>query len=408
MHQVKSENNLEAETHYTVSEITRLIKVTLEDAFYSVWVEGEISDFKRHSSGHFYFTLKDEQAQLSSVMWRGKNMNLFFTPQDGMKVLAKGRVTLFEKAGRYQLDVDLIQPLGVGELQIAFDQLKKRLHEEGLFDEKFKKPLPLYPDSIGIVTSPTGAAIRDIKSVIQRRFPGVQMILCPVRVQGDGAAEEISQAINDFNEYGAVDVLIVGRGGGSLEDLWPFNEEVVARAIFNSDIPVVSAVGHEIDFSISDFVSDLRAPTPSAAAELVVRDAAREWRHCVEILQHIHKMIVDRIQFYRDKVENLELSRSLQMPLELAKQSSLHLDLLTTKLESAYKNLIGDKISYIRQIELLLKSYDPEAVLKRGFSITYLKKDDSIVKNKRQLDIGDEIAVKFAHGNADASVTELF
>ncbi len=408
MHQVKSENNFEAETHYTVSEITRLIKVTLEDAFYSVWVEGEISDFKRHSSSHFYFTLKDEQAQLSSVMWRGKNINLFFTPQDGMKVLAKGRVTLFEKAGRYQLDVDLIQPLGVGELQIAFDQLKKRLHEEGLFDEKFKKILPLYPDSIGIVTSPTGAAIRDIKSVIQRRFPGVQMILCPVRVQGDGAAEEIAQAINDFNDYDAVDVLIVGRGGGSLEDLWPFNEEIVARAIFKSDIPVVSAVGHEIDFSISDFVADLRAPTPSAAAELVVRDAAREWRHCVEKLHRIHKVIIDRVQFSRDKVENLELSRALQMPLELVKQPSLHLDLLTTKLESAYKNLIGDKIIYIRQIELLLKSYDHEAVLKRGFSITYLKKDDSIVKNKRQLEIGDEIAVKFAHGNADASVTELF
>ncbi len=407
MLQINHENKSEADTHYTVSEITRLVKLTLEDSFYSVWVEGEISNFTRHSSGHIYFTLKDEQAQLSSVMWRGKNRNLFFTPQDGMKVLAKGRITVFEKIGKYQLDVDILQPLGIGELQIAFEQLKKRLHEEGLFDERLKKKLPPFPTSIGIVTSPTGAAIRDIKSVIDRRFPGVQIILYPVLVQGENAAEEIARAIDDFTDYGGVDVLIVGRGGGSLEDLWAFNEEVVARAIFRSTIPVISAVGHEIDYSIADFVADKRAPTPSAAAELVVCDAEKEWENVLEKLQRIYRLTVDKIRYCGEKIESLEQSRALQMPLELLKQSSLQLDLLTNKLESSYKSHIGDKIYHIRQIENLLKSYDPEAVLKRGYSISYRKDDNTIIRNTDQIISGDDVRLQFFKGSAGATINEI-
>ncbi|HDZ10569.1 MAG TPA: exodeoxyribonuclease VII large subunit, partial [Bacteroidetes bacterium] len=268
---------------YTISEITRKIKRLLENAIPSIWLEGEISNFKRHSSGHIYFVLKDENSQISCVMWRGRNNGLYFTPQDGMKIQARGNVTVYEKRGNYQFEVLQMQPAGLGELQMALEQLKQSLKAEGLFDEQHKKKIPQYPEKIGIVTSPTGAAIRDLVSVVQRRFPSVQLILNPVRVQGAEAAGEIARAIDEFNAYGDVDVLIVGRGGGSLEDLWAFNEEVVARAIFRSKIPVISAVGHEIDFGISDFVADLRAPTPSAAAELVVRNR-EELLHTIQYL----------------------------------------------------------------------------------------------------------------------------
>ncbi|HFE62791.1 MAG TPA: exodeoxyribonuclease VII large subunit, partial [Caldithrix sp.] len=244
---------------YTVSDLTREIKQVLESSFPRLWVEGEISNLKRHSSGHLYFTLKDSNSQLNCAMWRFRVGQLLFQPQDGMKVLVEGDVQVYERGGYYQLIVNQIQPAGIGDLQLAFEQLKKKLHAEGLFDESHKKRLPQFPERIGVVTSPTGAAIRDIVSVVSRRFPGVQLIINPVRVQGETAKEEIAQAIREFNEYGKVDVLIVGRGGGSLEDLWAFNEEVVARAIFDSKIPVISAVGHEIDYSISDFVADRRA-----------------------------------------------------------------------------------------------------------------------------------------------------
>jgi len=272
MFEIQSE--LDPQHVYSVAEITREIKVLLETTIPVIWVEGEISNLKFHSSGHLYFSLKDKDSQIGGVMWRSRNASLFFTPQDGIKVLAMGKVTVYEKRGYYQFDVIKMQPAGIGELQLAFEQLKNRLQEEGLFDEEIKKPLPQYPEKIGIVTSPTGAAIQDLLNILNRRSPGIEISLKPVKVQGEGAAPEIATAIDEFNEYGKVDVLIIGRGGGSLEDLWAFNEEVVARAIFRSNIPVISAVGHEIDFSISDFVADLRAPTHSAAAELAVLDRA--------------------------------------------------------------------------------------------------------------------------------------
>ena len=259
---------------YSVSEITAAIRDALESSFSDVWIEGEISNFRRAASGHLYFILKDADAQLRCVFFRQDARLLRFQPDDGLAVRARGRLTVYESRGDYQLLVQLLEPLGAGALQLAFEQLKRKLAEEGLFDADRKRPLPLLPRRIGLVTSPTGAVIADMIRILKRRFPGLHLRLYPVRVQGDGAAEEIAEAIRYFNRAAAADLLIVGRGGGSLEDLWPFNTEIVARAIAASTVPVISAVGHETDFTIADFVADLRAPTPSAAAELAVRSRA--------------------------------------------------------------------------------------------------------------------------------------
>ena len=260
--------NKEEKHIYTVSEITRYMRAIIEDSFPAVWVEGEISNFVLHSSGHMYFSLRDSNAVLKSAMFSRANAKLKFRPKDGMKVICFGKMSLYEPRGDYQLIVEEIEPKGVGALQLQFQELKERLSKEGLFDESHKIPVPHLPTRIGIVTSPTGAAIHDILNVVRRRFANIEIIINPVRVQGEGAKDEIAEAIRDFNRFGAIDVMIVARGGGSLEDLWAFNEEVVARAIYDSELPVISAVGHEVDYTISDFVADLRAPTPSAAAEL--------------------------------------------------------------------------------------------------------------------------------------------
>ncbi len=255
---------------YTVSEITRNIRVVLEESFSRVWVEGEVSNYTFHSSGHMYFSIRDNKATLQCAMFRRANKNLKFKLKDGMKVICFGSISVYEIRGNYQLIVEEVEPKGIGALQLQFEQLKEKLRKEGLFDEGHKVPVPYLPIRIGIVTSPTGAAIHDILNVSRRRFSNIEIIINPVKVQGEGAKDEIANAINEFNKLKNIDVMIIGRGGGSLEDLWPFNEEVVARAIYNSEIPIISAVGHEIDYTISDFVADKRAPTPSAAAELVI------------------------------------------------------------------------------------------------------------------------------------------
>ncbi len=254
---------------YTVSELNRDLKTVVETSFPSIWVEGEISNFKVYSSGHSYFTLKDKDAQLRGVMWKGRRSYLKFEPKDGDRVVCRGRLSVYEQRGEYQMVVESMEPKGLGALQAAFEQLKRKLAAEGLFDKERKKKLPYIPWSVGIITSPTGAVIRDMIRTLNRRFPGLDIVLAPVQVQGDAAAGQIAEAIADMNKYGKVDVIIAGRGGGSLEDLWAFNEEIVARAIAASKIPVVSAVGHETDFTIADFVADLRASTPTAAAEQV-------------------------------------------------------------------------------------------------------------------------------------------
>ena len=392
---------------YSITELTRQIKFLLESHFPNVWVKGEISNFKLHSSGHMYFSLKDENAQLPCVMWRGRNNLLFFMPKDGMKVVAQGNVTVYEKRGYYQFEVLELQPAGIGELQLAFEQLKQRLKAEGLFEAEHKKPIPAYPERIGIVTSATGAAIRDLVTVVGRRFPSVQLILNPVRVQGDGAAEDIARAIDEFNEYGQVDVLIVGRGGGSLEDLWPFNEEVVARAIFRSKIPIISAVGHEVDFSISDFVADLRAPTPSAAAELVVRNRDELLSTLQAMVQKMYRLLKEKIRYYRDKVNYLESSYALRRPADVIKEYNQRLDELTRTMETALTHQIERERARITALTKHLENLNPLSIMKRGYSICYREQDGHIIIDAVQLQEEDKIRVQFAKGQIRGTVDEV-
>src|ERR1700732_2013337 len=297
---------------WKVSELTAGIRELLERAFTDVWVEGEVSNFRPAQSGHLYFTLKDARAQVRCVCFRDQACRLKFHPEDGLQVTVRGSISVYEPRGEYQIYVTNIEPVGLGALQLAFEQLKKKLSEEGLFDEARKKPLPALPRCIGVVTSPIGAAIRDILRVLKRRFPNVHVQLYPVKVQGEGAASEIVQALRYFNRVKTVDVLILARGGGSLEDLWAFNEEVVARAIFASEIAVISGVGHETDFTIADFVADLRAPTPSAAAEIVVRSRVEFERNIADHQRHIVQRMRYLISEWRHHVRDLETHRGFR------------------------------------------------------------------------------------------------
>lgn len=402
MFEIQSE--LDPQHVYSVAEITREIKVLLETTIPVVWVEGEISNLKFHSSGHLYFSLKDKDSQINGVMWRSRNASLFFTPQDGMKILALGKVTVYEKRGYYQFDVIKMQPAGIGELQLAFEQLKTRLQEDGLFDEENKKPLPPYPEKIGIVTSPTGAAIQDLLNILNRRSPGIEIILKPVKVQGEGAAPEIAAAIDEFNEYGKVDVLIIGRGGGSLEDLWAFNEEVVARAIFRSMIPVISAVGHEIDFSISDFVADLRAPTPSAAAELVVPDRSDILDRILQYRKIIIEISLSSIQYQRDRLKRITGSYSFLKTPDLVRQYQQRLDELTHTMRMTLVHQFRLQSQKLTSLSHRLKALAPESVLKRGYSICYRTKDDKIIREANLLQIKDKIKVQFYKGRVLGNV----
>jgi exodeoxyribonuclease VII large subunit len=323
----------------TVTQVTRDIKELLEEAFLSVWIEGEISNFRVVQSGHAYFTLKDAHSQLRVVMFRSALSHLLFTPEAGMQVVARGRITVYEPRGDYQLLAEVLEPKGVGALQLAYEQLKERLLQEGLFDETRKRPLPLVPQRIGIVTSPTGAAIRDIINIVHRRFANVHLYLYPARVQGHEAADEIVQGIAALNALRPqLDVLIVGRGGGSLEDLWAFNEEKVARAIATSELPVISAVGHEIDYTIADFVADLRAPTPSAAAELVVKSADELRQQTTFFLTRIHTLVQHTIQRARLSLEHLTACRPLREPQRVVESLQQHVDDLTLQLEKGWLN----------------------------------------------------------------------
>src|SRR2546427_4549224 len=293
-------------TLYTVSALTALLRVHIESAFSNIWVEGEGSNLRIPTSGHAYFTLKDAASQMRAVLFRSVGRSLRFALQDGMQLVCRGRVTVYEPKGDYQVIVEYAEPKGVGALQLAFEQLKARLAAEGLFDQARKRPLPFFPRRIGVVTSATGAAIRDIVQVAHKRDPGITIVLNPVAVQGESAAGEIARAIEELNELGGFDVLVVGRGGGSLEDLWAFNEELVARAIAASRIPVVSAVGHEIDFTIADFVADVRAPTPSAAAALVVPDRVEIARGLARTDGALRAALVRRVARLRERVSALE------------------------------------------------------------------------------------------------------
>ncbi|MBI3364770.1 MAG: exodeoxyribonuclease VII large subunit [Ignavibacteriae bacterium] len=389
-------------TVLSVSDLTRYIKGVLEEGFTSISVQGEISNCKRHSSGHMYFTLKDEGAQINAVMWRNRAASLFFTPQDGMKVVARGDITVYEVRGVYQIDVARLQPLGVGELQMAFERLKQRLAAEGYFKPEHKKPLPRFPQRVGVVTSPTGAAIRDIVNILARRCPSIELILYPVKVQGEGAAEEIARAIRDFNAYGKADALIVGRGGGSLEDLWPFNEETVAHAIFESRIPIISAVGHEIDFTIADFVADMRAPTPSAAAEMVI--CTRE--EMVEIVRNfcytVQQVITGTLSSHRERISALLGSYSFNRPHDLLRQHSQRVDELQRSLIQHVHHRVTLLHQHWMSLHTRIGSASPEATLQRGYALVV--KDGTIVRRARELHRDEKVELKFHDGVKPASI----
>jgi len=386
----------------TITELTRQIKFSLETNFPRVWVEGEISNFKQHTSGHLYFTLKDEGAQLSALMWRSRVANLTFQPEDGMKVIARGSITVYPPRGNYQLDVDQIQPLGLGELQLAFERLKQKLDREGLFDAEHKKPIPEFPECIGLVTSETGAALQDIRSVLSRRHPSVEVILAPVRVQGAGAAEEIADAIKYMNQYDGIDVLIVGRGGGSLEDLWAFNEEIVARAIYASKIPIISAVGHEIDFCIADFVSDLRAPTPSAAAELVVRNRSELLEDIGNLCYTMRGALDIQLSGLRKQTASLVTSYSFNRPKDLVREFSQRVDELERSIGISFAHAARTMYQKYNSLQLQLQALNPGGVLKRGYAI--VRKKGRIVSSADLLGFGDEADIQFHEGTVGVKV----
>ena len=389
----------------TVSELTRLIRATLEDTFYEIWVEGEISNFTKHTSGHMYFSLKDDSAVLSCVLFRSVNKGIKFKIESGMHVLCFGRIGVYEKTGRYQLYVDKLEPKGIGALQMAFEQLKNKLQKEGLFDESRKKPMPYLPRRIGVVTSPTGAAIRDILNVVKRRFQNIEVILNPVRVQGENADTEIARAIEDFNAFNrerpkdrGVDVLIVGRGGGSLEDLWSFNEEIVARAIFKSDIPIISAVGHEIDWTIADFIADKRAPTPSAAAELVIPKKEDLLARLEELTDRLDSAIVDKIALLKDELKTLSESYILKQPINIIEQYQQRVDDLARNVEIRLGHIIDIKKAAFDTTDGKLEMLSPFKVLSRGYSITTHLKSGKVLKDVVVLKEGDRVSTRLAKG----------
>jgi len=381
---------------FTVSELTRSIRGTLETKFAAVWVQGEISSYKLHPSGHQYFTLKDQRAQISCVIWRDTMLPQRQRLVDGAQVQVCGTVTVFEARGQYQLNVQIIQPRGVGILQAKFEALKRKLEAEGLFAPERKRPLPKFPRRIGIVTSPSGAAIRDMLNVLRRRAPWLQILIDPVRVQGTGAAQEIAVAIRELaspNEaFRAVDLIVVTRGGGSIEDLWVFNEEIVARAIFHSGVPIVSAVGHEIDFTICDFVADLRAPTPSGAAELIVPDVTDLQRQVDRCARSLGRQLLNRVRDAQQRCDHARenLQRCLTHKIEGYKQGLLHIvhvlqprrlsgELMMRRnyLADLYRRLVACPAHLIEnarhrfdRIEGILRVLGPDATLRRGYSIT--------------------------------------
>ncbi len=364
----------------SVSELTRTIQVVLEQSIGAVAVSGEISNFKEHTSGHRYFTLKDAGAQIQCVMWKSRALS--FRPADGMKVVARGRVTIYPPRGNYQLDCTSMQPLGIGDLQMAFEELKRRLFEEGLFAIEYKKPLPQFPSKIGVVTSQTGAAIRDILSTLARRMPGCEVVLRPAQVQGAEAAFDIVRAIAELNRTDC-DVIIVGRGGGSIEDLWAFNTEEVARAIFQSHIPVISAVGHEIDITIADFVADIRAATPTAAAEIAVRDY-RELLGGLDGLQsHMGRLVQQKIAMVERQLRTLAGHPAFRFPLDHVRQNQQELDYIETALHRAVRRSVAEAERKIVSVGAHLASVHPLSPLRRGYAI--LQSGGSVLPPGRSL-----------------------
>jgi len=433
---------------FSISELSREIKDLLERQYSDVWVAGEVSNFRPAVSGHLYFTLKDATAQLRAVCFRNQARYLKFKPQDGIAVIARGHLSVYEARGEYQLYVEYLEPAGLGALQLAFEQLKQKLAAEGLFDTARKKPLPVLPRIIGVVTSPTGAVIRDILRVLRRRFRNMSALLYPVKVQGEGAAEEIVEGLKYFNREQNAEVIIVARGGGSLEDLWAFNEEVVARAIAASGIPVISAVGHETDFTIADFIADLRAPTPSAAAELVVHrkedfiaELENRARHMAQMIrlqlsearqrltelrmhhafQTVATRIAERAQQADDGVASLD--RSMRSRLNEARQEWLRasagvvrydfrrllglkraaLDDRWARFDAEFRRFLTERQTRLAHVESILKERNPLSLLQRGYSVTR-DAAGKIVRDAEAVTLGSDISIRLARGELEATI----
>ena len=391
---------------YAVSEITRNIRAALEDNFGAVWIEGEVSNFIKHTSGHMYFSIRDKDSTLSSVLFRGVNIRLKFEIKNGMHVLCFGKISVYDKRGQNQLYVNKIEPKGVGALGVAFEQLKEKLRKEGLFDEARKRPIPYLPRRVGVITSPTGAAIRDILNIAKRRFSNIEIILNPVRVQGDMAKEEIAGAIELFNALGNVDVVILARGGGSMEDLWPFNEETVARAIYRSKAPVISAVGHEVDYTISDFVSDFRAPTPSAAAELVIPKKEDLSALLRAYSERIAGAFFSKLEFLDEKTDALKKRYVFKDPLNTVLRYEQEVDDLTQEIALKGGYVVKFKTELLNTVAAKLDALSPLAILNRGYSITMRKKDGKILKNAAALKKNELIKTKMAKGEVISRVEE--
>lgn len=391
----------------SVTELNKYIKGKFEEDEYfaNVLVEGEISNYKHHYTGHLYFTLKDENSLIKCIMFKTYTGHLEFEPKDGMKVMILGSVSVFERDGTYQLYAKAMKPLGmVGDLRAAYEELKQKLEKEGLFDEEHKKKIPTYPKVIGVLTSNTGAVIRDIINVSTRRNPNVVIRLFPVPVQGEGAAEKIAKGIEFMNEQKLADVLILARGGGSLEDLWPFNEEVVARAIYESELPIISAVGHETDFTISDFVADLRAPTPSAAAELAVPDIEELKLKIKGYENRLKQALIQKVQLMRLQYEKCMQSRVFTQPLQKINEQYMMIDMKLKVMEHSILQKLQIEKSNFQKIVLQLDTLSPLKILARGYGIIY--KEENRVKNVTQLTVNDKVTIRLQDGEAKAKIIE--
>ncbi|MEK3824181.1 MULTISPECIES: exodeoxyribonuclease VII large subunit [Paenibacillus] len=436
---------------YSIKDLNRYIRMKLESdqVLSDVWLRGEISNFTHHSSGHMYFTLKDKDSRIKSIMFASHNQRLPFVPKEGARVIARGNVSVYERDGQYQFYATHMQPDGIGSLYLAYEQLKKKLEDEGLFSPARKRPIPSYPQTIGVVTSPTGAAVRDIIITLQRRYPSAKVVLYPVLVQGKGAAPSIVKAINNFNHMAEADVLIVGRGGGSLEELWAFNEEIVARAIAASTIPVISAVGHETDFTIADFASDLRAATPTAAAELAVPNRAELMEQIARRQRQLQNSLKQRAVYHRERLTRLQRSPVLVHPRRTLMQHTERLDMLHQRLQRSVDTRMkwtGEKQERLRtalqrfnpreqvntarrdnaaarkQLELAMRSItrskqqqwkslvrhldalSPLKVMSRGYSLVYDEQEQQLIKSINDVQPGDSVKIKLADGQLDCQV----
>ena len=390
----------------TVSELNKYIKNKVDEDEYlnSVYVKGEISNFKHHYTGHMYFTLKDEKSLIKCVMFKSSTSTLTFAPKDGMKVLILGTVAVYEAGGIYQIYCKAMQEDGIGDLYKAYEELKNKLEKEGLFDKAHKKKIPLMPETIGVLTSQTGAVIRDIINVSTRRNPNVHIKLYPVPVQGNGAAEKIVDAIRTANEHKISDVIILARGGGSLEDLWPFNEEIMARAIYESEIPIISAVGHETDFTIADFVADLRAPTPSAAAELAQADIYELKRKIELYRERYRQALKKKIDFMRLRYEKVMASREFTDPLKRINENYINIDMKVKRMQVSIQNIFKENKAKAENYILKLDALSPLKTLARGYSIT--EHNGKILRTTKQIKENDEISVRLEDGKITAIVNE--